>query len=105
MGISLEERIQSKENEKFMAFFKLVQEKAEEQGQLFFVNSGEGNQFETSEFEMEDLSGWLIPEEEVQEFLPKWRERNNVDHLLKWQDCFAFAEWKITNTRVEIAFN
>ena len=82
--------LRKQESKKFENFFAIVQKTATEQGCIFFLDAGEGRDFENNTMEGEDLSGWLIPKEKSQEFEPLWM-KNNVDD--DWSDMFGYAIW------------
>ncbi|MCL2749518.1 MAG: hypothetical protein FWE96_00705 [Coriobacteriia bacterium] len=44
-------------DEKFVRFFKLVQQQAEREGCVFFMDSGEGREIITEDLDGEDASG------------------------------------------------
>ena len=93
--------LRTQESERFEAFFKIVRKAAEEEGCLFFVDCGEGRDFSNEVMEGEDLSGWLIPFEEVDEFE---KEFTSMDVSEKWNDKVAFAVWDNTDGEVSISF-
>ena len=64
--------LKTQEGNKFIAFFKLIQEEARKRHSVFFLECGEGNEFETAHIEGEDLRGWLIPEKQAGRS-PNWR--------------------------------
>ena len=93
--------LRTQESSKFLRFFEIVQKAAEEQGEVFFLDTGEGRDFETELLEGEDLSGWLVPQNEADEFeaeWSKWAERQAWDRYSYW------AEWKNAD-RPEISFH
>lgn len=55
-------------DEAFMRYWQLVQEAAAKQGMVFFLEAGDGNDFELGDVEGADLSGWLVPVAEADEF-------------------------------------
>lgn len=60
--------LRTQENKKFEHFFQLVRNKAQKQHCIFFVDCGEGQEFVCEDMEGEDLSGWLIPDEDADRF-------------------------------------
>lgn len=93
--------LKTKETDKFLKFWSVVQEAAFKQHSVFFLSVGEGRELHGEDLEGEDLSGWLIPTFQSDEFEKKWL--NNED-LVKWNDFVCFAVWKITNGNIEIDF-
>ncbi len=53
--------LRTKESIKFQKFFSIVQNEAIKRHSIFFLDAGDGNAFETTNLEGEDLMGWLIP--------------------------------------------
>ena len=49
--------LKTQEGNKFIAFFKLVQEEARKKHSVFFLECGEGNDFSEDNIEGEDLRG------------------------------------------------
>lgn len=90
------------ENEKFERFFDLVRKEAAKKNSIFFIHCGEGHELFSQTLEGEDLSGWLIPMQSVDEFEPAWK---NGDIPEKWDDLFCFAEWSGEPTKISIKFN
>lgn len=66
--------LRKSEGDKFEKFFKKVQEEAKMKDAVFFLDCGQGKQYEDEEIECEDMWGWLIPEEMVSEFEPLFKE-------------------------------
>ena len=93
--------LKTQESEKFNKFFVIVQKAAQNKNAVFFLEAGDGRDFETSEMEGEDLQGWLIPNNQADEFEPIWR-KNEVSE--KWEVFFCFAVWRKRGERFEISF-
>ena len=94
--------LRTQEEEKFKKFFNTIQDKAREQNKVFFAESGEGHDFETYTMEGENLSGWLIPLDEADEFEQAFINRSIDD--AKWDKFIAFAEWRWDNNKLIIDF-
>lgn len=86
---------------KFEKFLGLVQQSARRQGSTFFMDCGEGRNFENDELEGEDLSGWLIPLSDAEEFFKRFYAREGVD---RWLDCMVFAVWHEKDGKIGIQF-
>lgn len=56
----------------FVNFFNRVQEEANKQGKVFFLDCGEGNMAEFDDMLAMDLSGWLVDFSEAKEFESFW---------------------------------
>ena len=93
--------LRTQESKKFNTFFELVQNKAQARGAVFFLESGDGNEFETEAMEGEELQGWLIPEEKASEFDKIWREWKEND---EWVDFFCWVEWSRNGNSVDVSF-
>ncbi|MDD6298603.1 hypothetical protein [Hornefia butyriciproducens] len=91
------------EGKKFETFFKIVQDEALTGGKIFFLDSGEGQEFETDDMEGENLSGWLVPIEKAYEFEKQFIKRD-IDNE-KWDDFFSFARWSWSNQQITITFS
>ncbi|MCK9467513.1 MAG: hypothetical protein M0P94_04270 [Candidatus Absconditabacterales bacterium] len=95
-------RMPEKESKKFLKFFQLVQSFAEKHKSVYFLDTGEGREIFTKEYEGEDLSGWLIPEDLVKEFeidFNEGREEND-----RWDIYYRFAEWEKKDDGIIIKF-
>ena len=60
--------LRTNESEKFVRFFEVVQEFASKNNCVFYLDAGDGRDFEDNCFEGEDLMGWLIPKENAEVF-------------------------------------
>ena len=82
--------LRTKESEKFIKYFAIVQNAAEKHGCIYYLDAGDGRDFETKEYEGEDLMGWLIPKNRQVEFELGW---NNWDVSDDWSDYYTWAIW------------
>lgn len=82
--------LRTQEKSKFEKFFAIVQDAAKKKGCVFFLDAGDGRDFETKELEGEDLMGWLIPKEKVDDFEQEWKAGDVSDD---WSDFFLWAIW------------
>lgn len=83
--------LRKQESNKFEQFFSIVQDAAEKKGAIFFLDAGDGREFETAALEGEDLMGWLIPKERAPDFLREWTAGDISDD---WTDFFQWAIWE-----------
>ena len=83
-------KLRSLENDKFLNFFDIVQKYASKKNSAFFLFCGEGNNFETETLDGEDLSGWLVPMDRLNEFEELYHADADLDD---WADYFIFAIW------------
>lgn len=97
--------LKTKEGKKFENFFELVQTEARKQKCVFFLSADEGNIKDTEEMEISDLSGWLVPEAQANEFEKIWEKSSNSDELESWSEkFFVFAFWTEANDEIAIKF-
>ena len=100
MGVIQMKGLRTKEDSKFIEFFKIVQKRAEETGNVNFLDTGEGHDLITDELDCEDLSGWLIPDSKAKEF-----EKDFINWQTDaWWDFYAFANWEIKDDKIVIVF-
>jgi len=88
-----------KKEKKGIAF---IQNAAKVRNSCFFIDCGEGREFENDDMYLMDMSGWLIPNDLVNIFLdvPKPHRWND-----EWSKYFCFAEWRQINNDIFIEFN
>lgn len=84
-------RLRTQESDKFMRFFSIVQKYAKRQDCVFFLDAGDGRDFETDVLEGEDLMGWLIPQNTINKFEKEWETDSVSDN---WSDFYVWAIWK-----------
>jgi len=78
------------ESYKFEKFFSIVQDAAAKKDCVFYLDAGDGRDFETDTLEGEDLMGWLIPKDKAAVFEEEWLTGDVSDD---WSDYFVFAVW------------
>ena len=83
--------LRRQETSKFENFFAIVQDAAKRMGCVFFLDAGDGRDFETDSFEGEDLMGWLIPESKLSDFEKEWETGDVSDD---WSDFYKWAIWE-----------
>ena len=93
--------LRTQESDRFRHFFSLVQAEAEKRDAVFFLQAGDGNDYETDDLECEDLMGWLIPKDKIPEFEPIWKAFQVMDD---WTDYFQWAEWYVEDGAVHVQF-
>jgi hypothetical protein len=78
------------EDDKFLAF---VEDEAKKIGKIFILDSGEGNEIYNKEKQMEgeDLSGWLIDEEQRKSFIEYKKAGNEYKNF---EENYIFAKWQ-----------
>lgn len=93
--------LRTHESSKFEVFFELVQKKAMQEAKVFFLDSGDGEEFENDTMEGENLQGWLIPFAMADEFEEIWEKHEEDD---EWVDFFMWVEWFEKNNEIDIKF-
>lgn len=93
--------LRTQETDKFEKFFEIVQKKAEKMNSVFFLETGDGNDFETETMEGENLQGWLVPIEKVNEFKEIWEQHKEDD---RYVDFFCWVEWFSDKNNIDIKF-
>lgn len=86
--------LRTQETNKFMKFFIIVQDTAEKEDSVFFLDAGDGRDFENDTLEGEDLMGWLIPKDKVSDFEKEWKENSVSDD---WSTFYVWAIWDDTD--------
>ena len=82
--------LKTQEGKKFERFFSMVQQEAAKKNAVFFLECGEGHDFETDQLEGEDLRGWLIPNNQAGRFEKEWMNGSPGD---EWAGRIAWATW------------
>ena len=82
--------LKTQETSKFNKIFSIVQDTANQKGCVFFLDAGDGRDFETNTLEGEDLMGWLIPNDKSTDFEESWL---NDDISDDWSDYYVWAIW------------
>lgn len=93
--------LRTQETNKFRAYMELVQNKASEKDCVFFMESGDGNDFETDSMEGENLQGWLIPFDKADVFEEVWKNKKEDDEYV---DFFCWVEWFERKGEIDIKF-
>ena len=93
--------LRTQEGSKFEKFFELVQNTAKKHGFVFFLDAGDGNDIITDELEGENLQGWIVPQEKVNEFEKEFVAFKNTE---VWDDYFGFAVWYKEKGEIKILF-
>lgn len=93
------------ETEKFKNFFALVQEEAKKQDAVFFLESGDGNDYECGDLDCADLFGWLIPKADADRFEAIWKKNpHDIEALDAWYDESCFVRWEMTDGNIKLRF-
>jgi len=93
--------LKTQEESGFCRFFELVQKSAAARGSVFFLDAGEGRDFEHGGMKGEDLSGWLIPAGRADAFQAEWEKGMPQD---KWLEFFCFAIWSTESGALAVEF-
>jgi hypothetical protein len=95
--------LRTQENDKFLKFWDLVQTAAKEKNAIFFLDTGEGHDFETPDMEGECLSGWLVPVSRSAEFEKDWMKGSEFVPP-EFSDICLIAKWEIIDNSISIRF-
>lgn len=82
--------LRTQETSKFEKYFVIVQEAAKKKDCVFFLDAGDGRDFNTDTLEGEDLMGWLVPQDKAAEFVKEWESGNVSDD---WSNFYKWAIW------------
>lgn len=83
--------LRSQEESKFIPFFEIIQRAANIKKSTFFLDCGEGHSLWDDNIICTDCSGWLIPNDKVEEFRTEYE---NFLALDKWEKYVAWVTWK-----------
>lgn len=87
---------------------KLIQKEAAKEGKVFFIESGEGHELITEDLWLEDLFGWLIPEEMATVFNKIYTDKEGFNWLNSdentWEIYSCCAEWEETEDGYKYRF-
>ena len=97
--------LRTQENNKFLNFWKIVQEEASRHDSIFFLDSGEGNEIETEDINAEDLSGWLIPKNQAAEFDIIFQSFNSDAISKKFDNYYMIASWTQAKDSITVTFS
>lgn len=93
--------LRTKENERFIKYFEVVQAHANKQNAVFFMDFGQCDDIDFKDMELDCLFGWLIPSYMADNF-EKLYLKSKVDG--NWD---AFCVWvtpHIENGKLSIVF-
>jgi len=93
--------LRTKENNKFLNFFKKVQESALKMNKVFFLDAGECLDIEFDNMVVDEMSGWLIPLEDVVSFELKFNKNMNLD---EFENFYIWVIPTIKNQELSIEF-
>lgn len=83
--------LRKSESPKFERFFEIVQDAARAIGCTYFLDAGDGREFEADSLEGEDLMGWLIPDEKLDAFQDAFYTDDISDD---WSEFYKWAIWE-----------
>jgi hypothetical protein len=93
--------LRTQENNKFIKFFKLVQDEASKANKVFFLDFGECEDIDFMDMEVDSLFGWLIPEEIVDKFKVRFEKEKD---LSGWDDYCVWVIPEIKDNKLNIVF-
>lgn len=83
--------LRTQEDDRFVRFFKIIQEKANKLNSVFFLDCGEGHSVFEDDIICTDCSGWLVPSDKVQDFQ---KEYDKFQDNESWEKYVAWVTWK-----------
>ena len=96
--------LRMQENKKFLNFWEIVQKEASKHNAVFFLDSGEGNEIETSDINAEDLSGWLVPKNQAEEFDVLFKKFDKSAISNKFDNFYMIASWQKEKDTFSVTF-
>ena len=93
--------LRTSETKEFLKFFNKVQELANVESKVFFLDFGECKQIEFEDMEVDILFGWLIPQELSDDF-EKLYIINRIEE--KWNEFYSLVDFKIKGNSLNIIF-
>lgn len=99
--------LKTQESQKFNRFWQLIQDTARKNNCAFFGFAGEGRDFETTEMEGEDFSGWLVPLDDEAAFEALWSNPSSTASELEDafpEAKFLFVIWRMNDDTVSVEF-
>lgn len=91
--------LRTQEDDRFVRFFEIIQEKAKQMDSVFFLDCAEGRCVFDDDMICTDCSGWLIPADRAQVFQKQYEAfRDNVT----WEGFAAWATWEKRQTGIDI---
>ncbi|WP_310605487.1 hypothetical protein [Anaerosporobacter sp.] len=84
-------------------YLDFVQDNAKKLGKIFMLDTGEGNdlEYEKKGWYVEELSGWLINENEKSLFL-KSIENDTVEDV--FPNDFVWVKWRLVEDELQVWF-
>ncbi len=93
--------LRTKENERFIKYFEVVQAHANKQNAVFFMDFGQCDDIAFEDMELDCLFGWLIPSDVADNFENIYLS-SKVDD--KWDDFCVWVTPHIENGELSIVF-
>ena len=94
--------LRTQENETFEKFVSLIEDDAKKNNCVFFVDTQESVETlvgEDNPIECMELSGWLIPNDKVEEFRADYESFKDLE---KWDEYVAWVTWSETNGKIDV---
>lgn len=97
------EGLRTPENDKFLKFWAIVQKEAEKNNKTFFLDCGDGQEYEDENIECENLTGWLIDHKDKETFNSLFRANASIGD--EWADNIVQAKWIKNGNEITVKFN
>lgn len=93
--------LRTQDNDQFIKFFQKVQDEAGKRNAVFFLDFGEEKNIKFQDMELDDLFGWLVPLDQVNEFETAFTAFSD---LQKWDDLSLWCISTVRNNELDIEF-
>ncbi len=94
--------LRTRENDKFLKFWAIVQNEAQKSNKTFFLDCGDGQEYEDENIECENLTGWLIDNTKVDDFNKIFSSNTSIGD--EWADDIVLAKWSKTGDLITVKF-
>ena len=93
--------LRTKENNKFLKFFREAQNQAKGLESVFFLDYGECKDIDFDDMVIDVIAGWLVPDNEVESFENKFMNNENLD---EFEELYIWCIPKIENNKLIVEF-
>lgn len=93
--------LRTQENEKFKIFFEKVQDEASKSKKTFFLDTGNCKDIEFANMQVDDICGWLIPNERVKEFEERFLRHDDLGDFVEF---FTWCIATLDNNKLTLKF-
>ncbi|MBD8945786.1 MAG: hypothetical protein EGR97_00460 [Clostridiales bacterium] len=94
--------LRTQENDKFLKFWEIVQKEARKSNKTFFLDCGDGQEYEDENIECENLTGWLIDNTKTGEFNEIFSANDSIGD--EWADSIVQVKWNKNGDKITAKF-